>query len=106
MPFQPNHKLSRGRPKGSLNKASIDSQQLAAEMGVDPLQIILWFAQGNYEALKMQVHDITPEMRLKAAAEGCQYTRPKLKSIETKMSEEQINVLKMIVEDYSNRKNG
>jgi hypothetical protein len=81
-----------GREKGTLNKRSLRAQELAEELGCDPLKILLHFAMGDARALgyvsvdedtgKETVGVIEPEMRLSAAKEASSYLFPKLKAIE------------------------
>lgn len=66
-----------GRRKGSLNKDSIPAEQLASELGVDPFEVLLRFAKGDWEGLGLRIHDITPSMRKDAASDATQYLRAK-----------------------------
>jgi len=96
MAFQPGHKKVGGRRKGQLNRKSLPVHQKAQELGIDPFEILLHFAAGNWKALgypsqkrtvvtrngSFQVDVIEPDHRLKAASESCQYLFPKRKAIE------------------------
>lgn len=106
-----------GRAKGTPNKKSVLLDEKAKELGVDPFTILLKFAAGDWEGLgyKNEIfvketadgkghslgYTITPEMRLKAAAEACQYLLAKKKAIELTGGEDAI---KIIIEDYSSKK--
>jgi hypothetical protein len=85
-----------GRGKGTPNKRSMELREKAEALGVSPFEIMLLFAMGNEKALGyegpqikvlkdggvVEMPWITPEMRLKAAAEAASYLYPKLKAIE------------------------
>lgn len=98
MKFQKGNKLGPGRPPGSQNKRSLLVKEKAEELGVDPFEILLLFAKGDWEALGYQSaevvagvsasghewyeYTISPMLRAKCAMEAVQYLTPKLKSIE------------------------
>ena len=85
-----------GRKKGTPNKKKSELEKKAHDLGVDPFKILLLFAKGDWEALNypgettrtvtkfgmVEKLNISVEVRMKAAAEACQYINPKLKSIE------------------------
>lgn len=88
---------SGGRPKGSPNKRSFDAQALAQKLNVDPLEILLRFAMGDWEGLgytssemlvvtktgeSVYVDRISPELRAKAAGDASNYIYPRRKAIE------------------------
>jgi len=90
-----------GRKRGVKNRDSIPLKEKACELGVDPFEILLLFAKNDWEALgyksqkitvfskhydPVEVDVISPEIRLKAAAEASQYLYPKLKTIEAKVT--------------------
>lgn len=102
-----------GRKKGTPNKDTLPIEQKALDLGVDPFQILLHFAGGNWKALGYENecyftekadgavkmgYVISPEMRCKAASEACQYLLPKKKAIELSTADTGI---KIVVEDYS-----
>lgn len=101
-----------GRPKGSKNKITTAANELAEELGVNPLEILLHFAADDWEALgyksatttrmfdggPIEVDRITPETRLAAAKEATKYIYPTQKSVE--FTGEQA-AFKIIVEDYT-----
>lgn len=91
----PKGKKTGGRTKGTPNKSGKPLKDLADQLGVDPFQILLHFAAGDYEALGYVRPDafddpndlsksvnITPEVRLKAASEAASYLYPKRKALE------------------------
>jgi hypothetical protein len=81
-----------GRPKGSPNKVQKLARDIAQQMGVDPLKILLHFAAGDWEGLGYkQGHKLTqfgeqdvisPELRLSAAREAVRYVYPALKQVD------------------------
>ncbi len=97
MPFEKGHKKSGGRKKGVKNKESVPLEEKSKELGINPFEILLLFAQGDwqklgYESQKIikfgangvenEEYIIPPSVRAKAASEACQYLYPKLKAIE------------------------
>ncbi len=94
MPFQKGHKLSPGRPKGRKNDRTLKMEMLA-EKFQDPFELLMLFATGNWKALGYDNecyimegpagatkigYTISPELRLAAAKEACQYLYPKMKA--------------------------
>lgn len=90
---------SGGRKKGTPNKDTQTLRERAAALGVDPFEILLHFAAGNWGELgydspsreiptkdggTVTVDTISPELREKAAKDVSEYLYPKLKSIEHK----------------------
>lgn len=97
MAFTPGHRKAGGRKKGTPNRPRITARERADAMGVDPIEILLMFAAGDWKGLGYQeafttkyspagiefTEDTIPQaMRMKAAAEAAQYIEPKLKSVE------------------------
>lgn len=97
MAFQKGHKKYGGKQKGNLNKRHATIVELTEKLGVDPFEILLRFAMGDWKGLGYDARStisytnagieyedpvIKPEMRLKAAAEVCQYLHAKRKAIE------------------------
>lgn len=108
-------KRSPGRPKGSQNKITRTAKELADQMGVSPLEILLLFAKGDWEALGYEAevyhsesaegetkmgYVIKPEMRLNAASQACKYIYPTAKELTVSADE---NCIKVIIEDYSRK---
>jgi hypothetical protein len=110
-------KKTGGRQKGTKNKHSFNAEELANEMGCDPLRILLSIALGDWKALgydnevyfsenaqgatKMG-YTITPEMRLKAAQEACKYLYSQKKSVE--VSTVDGSGIQVVVHDYTQKK--
>ena len=93
-----------GRKKGTANKKTQLLIDKAKELDCDPFEILLRFAKGDWSGLGYEdkekivaysvngepIYDmvITPEMRLKAAGDACQYLHPKRKAIEMQPGED------------------
>lgn len=69
-----------GRQKGTPNKKTVALQEIAARLDVDPFEIVLLFAKGDF--ITLGIGEVTPEQRLKAAIEASSYLHPKRKAIE------------------------
>lgn len=99
-----------GRPKGSQNKVKQLARDIAEEMGVDPLRILLQFAANDWEGLGYEKgHKLTQfgeqdvisaELRMSAAREAVRYVYPALKSMEHKTDEDGF---KVVIEDYGQK---
>lgn len=91
------HKKYGGRKKGTLNKSALPLHERARTLGVDPFEILLLFCKRDWKALGYdsatevkvgkggecyEIERITPEHRLRAASEACQYLHPKRKAVE------------------------
>ena len=77
-----------GRPKGSKNIKSFQAEELAKKLGVDPLEILLRFAAGDWKGLgydsSVEVKEsddgqtfikytISPELRANSADKASKY---------------------------------
>lgn len=96
MPFERGHRKFGGRKKGTRNKNNAPLFEKAKELKIDPFEVLLHFAKGDWKALGYESETITvyskdvvneeytiqPIVRQRAAAEACQYLYPKLKAIE------------------------
>ena len=97
MAFQKGHKKAGGRKKGVPNKDRMTVRERAEKLGVDPHEIMLLFAKGDWKGLgykesfttrwtgngiEYEEERIPPALRAKMAAEVAQYIEPKLKSVE------------------------
>lgn len=97
MAFKKGHSKAGGRSKGTPNKKVQPLLDRAEALGVDPFEILLHFAKGDWAALGYAAAStvsytsagiefdepvIKPELRMHAAKEACQYLYPKRKSIE------------------------
>lgn len=96
------------RAKGIPNKSTKLLEEKAKSLGVDPFDILLKFAAGDWQGLgydnEVYVmenaaggtkigYTITPDMRLKAASEACQYILPKRKAMEITSQDEEREVM-------------
>lgn len=85
------------RPKGNKNKKTLEFVERAEALGVDPIDVMLLFAKGDWKALgyKAEMYvasegkdsssmkfTIDPAIRLKAASEACQYINAKKRHVE------------------------
>ncbi len=92
-----NGTVSGGRPKGRKNNSTLEADELARKLGVDPFEILLLMAKGDYKALGYQsemqtisvnesgsVEDFTipVAVRAKCAAQATEFLRPKLKAVD------------------------
>lgn len=86
--------------KGIKNKNSFACEMKAHELGIDPFEILLHFANGDFKALGMPeevmvlsmgqkgfVPSISADQRINAAKAAMPYLAPKQKSIELKSGE-------------------
>ena len=78
MTFKKGHDLSTGRPHGSVNKRRQSLHDKAEQLGVEPFEILLLMAKGDWKALG-EVDGIPVTVRADAAAEACAYLYTKIK---------------------------
>jgi hypothetical protein len=91
--------IGQGRTKGARSKSTMKQEEKARELGIDPFEVLLLFAAGDWKRLgyltgtitkytkngdSYEIDRISPELRQKSAADACQYLLPKLKAIEIK----------------------
>lgn len=96
MPFKPNHKLSVGRPKGSINRRSYEVKAILDEAGHCPTMKLVHLARvaearfeaetelvnsGRYSPMESNAHAYL-KMAIDANKELCAFINPKLKAIE------------------------
>lgn len=88
-----------GRKKGTPNKDKAPVKEMASRLGVDPLEILLLYAKGDWKALGYESEKITvysrdysnekyvidPAVRMSAAADACRYMYPQLKQIDAQV---------------------
>lgn len=100
-----------GRKRGSRNKSSLSILEKAQKLNIDPLEILLCFAAGDWKSLgyesektivrskdvENEQYVIEPSTRMRAAAEACQYLYPKLKSIDNRISSSDGSEAKLII---------
>lgn len=105
-----------GRKKGTPNKRTASLLEKAEELGVDPFQILLHVASGNWKALgyeeanfvvsytedgnAIERERITLQDRAKAAKDVCEYLHPKRKALEHSLGEGSEQGFKVVVVDY------
>lgn len=92
--FEKGHKKTGGRSAGVPNKRTSLITDISSKYKMDPFEILMHFANGNWEALGYDAevyhmetptgetkmgYVITPNMRLMAAKEAVQYLYPKKK---------------------------
>ncbi len=96
MPFVKGQEKKGGRKKGTRNKDAAPVMQRAEQLGIDPFEILLLFAAGDWKKLgykketiiryskdcQNEYLTIDPAVRARSAAEACQYLYPKRKAIE------------------------
>ncbi len=82
MPRKPGSQKSGGRKAGTPNKKTQSLEDKAREMEVDPFEILLRVAKGDWRGLGYKENVISLETRLKAASEACTYLFPKRKAIQ------------------------
>ena len=97
MPFKKGHAKAGGRQKGTRNHDHRTVAERAAALGVDPFEIMLLFAKGDWKGLgykkesttrwtgngiEYEEERIPPALRAKMAADVAQYIKPKLKAVE------------------------
>jgi hypothetical protein len=90
-----------GRKKGSLGKKTMNAQAIAQRLNVDPFEILLYIADGNWQGIKLdsktltkatsrgelyEVDQITIDNRVRAAAAAAEYLYPKRKQIDGTIS--------------------
>lgn len=86
-----------GNPKGNKIKRSKEAEEVAERLGVNPFELLLLYAKGDFETLGLPQYTtvsvtkdgepidkltIGAELRQKSAKDACDYLFPKLKSIE------------------------
>jgi len=107
-----------GRKKGTPNKSTSYLQERCEALGVDPFEILIRFAAGDWKGLGYESSErcagvskdgqpwyedtISPEVRQKAAKEACEYLYPKRKAME--LSADGETGFKIVIEDYSANK--
>lgn len=103
MNFTKGNKIGTGRPKGAKNKRTLMIEVIAERFQQDPFEILMKFALGDWKGLGYDNetyvmenaqgatkigYTISPEMRLSATKECCQYLYPKMKQLEIPEEEE------------------
>lgn len=68
-------------PQNMTDKVFSTAREIAAWVGVDPFEVLLHFAGGNFAELGYSPEDISPGLRFRAAAEAVKYLHPTVKAI-------------------------
>jgi len=89
MPFKKGHKKSKGRPKGSANKATSIVRQSFANLLED-----------NLPQLEQDLAELEPKDRIKLLLDLAKYVVPQLKSTEHKLDEDTSAVFNMSVKKF------
>lgn len=111
-------KKTGGRKKGQPNKNTQELMDLADKLDVNPFEILLRFAKGDFEGLNLPKYvtkpagmgktfeelSILPDMRLDAAYKAAQFLYPKRKAIE--VEKKRSNAIKFISKDEFNKGKG
>jgi hypothetical protein len=111
MPFSKGNKLARGRAKGSKNLKNRKIEELCAKHDIDPFEILLLFAKGDWKALEyddkervkfvteggVTVYEdvISPELRMNSAAQAARYLYPQKRAIEHTVEETEDSIVKV-----------
>lgn len=96
MRFEKGNKIATGRPKGGIGERKRRIEELAKEIGVDPIEILLRVAKADWKGLGYKTETITKYNgdveweedritltdRIQASKEAAQYMYAKLKTIE------------------------
>jgi hypothetical protein len=112
MPFK---KGQGGRKPGSKNASTLQIEELARKVGVNPLEVLLRMAAGDWQGLGYEAemyfiekpdgavkagYVISPQMRLDAAGQATRYFYSPKQAVEVSGE----LGLKIIVEDYTSEK--
>lgn len=102
---KPGGQKTGGRVAGTANKKTIEVQEIAKNLGVNPFEILLYFAKGDWKKLGYASNTttrysvagepyeediISPELRSSSASKACEYLYPKRKAIEQTISDSTI----------------
>ena len=85
-----------GRQPNTPNKKTIEAQEKADKLGIDPFEILLLYAKRDWKRLgyesgttikyigekTLEEPTISPELAASSASKACEYLLPKRKSIE------------------------
>ncbi len=103
--------IGSGRKKNTPNKDTRTLMEKAAELGIDPFEILLRFAAEDWKGLGYDARTkisftsagiefeeflIKPELRGKCAAEACQYIHAKRKALEQSIDPALIETIKSL----------
>lgn len=108
-----------GRAKGTPNKNALPLVQKAKDLGVDPFEVLLLFAKGDWKALgykhetmtvgfcketteEIWDYTIRPDVRARAASMACEYLYPKRKALAEEVEVKDAGI-KIVLENYSSK---
>lgn len=89
-----------GRPKGSSSKRAEEAMVMAAEKGVDPVEMLLDLTKWAYEQFRLSPIKDNADMVKDYAKECAPYVRPRLAAIDMKAQVE--DVRRVVSEDPVN----
>lgn len=113
--FKPGHKKVGGRPKGGTNKITALAHGKAEELGIDPFEVLLLFASGDWKALgygaaeapssysehgTVYKYTIDPSVRARCAEAACSYLLAKRKSVDLNVMDERGKQLAQQAEEF------
>lgn len=115
MGFKKGHKLAKGRPEGSKNKRTLLVEEIAAKFKLDPFEVLMMVAAGDWKALgydsktktaftaqgiEVEEDNVTLTNRVQAAKEAAKYLYAPKQSEATKKA---VEAFEMIISDYSKK---
>ncbi len=72
-----------GRQPNTPNKKTIEAQDKADKLGIDPFELLLYYAKRDHKKLGYKsIDEISPELAASSASKACEYLLPKRKSVE------------------------
>lgn len=102
-----------GRPKGISNKKTLEAQAIADRLGIDPFEIILKFAAGDWQGLGYESKTttrttdkgsvitedvISPELQSTSAGKAIEFLYPKRKAIDHQVETDgNINLTRTVI---------
>jgi hypothetical protein len=99
MPFAPGNKLSKGRPKGAVNKSTEDVKQLIVRVAEGSIS--------NIEKDLARIRRKNPEKAVELALKLLEYVAPKLKSVDISGHVEQrIHQISVNINGTNDKHNG
>jgi hypothetical protein len=110
------------RQKGIPNRKTVEMHQKCQELGVDPFEVLCFYASRNWKKLGYQsatvtkvlkdggvieVDRITSDQQIECAKELCQYLYAKKRSVDITAGEgEEGQGFKIVIQDYSKKDAG
>lgn len=118
MALRNGNKSSKGRPKGSLNRRTILVEEIAARFKIDPFEVLMMVAAGDWEGLgfdaaskvsytsagiEFEEPNIKLSDRVQAAKEASKYLYSQKQAVALSAG---LDGIKIVIEDYATRKAG